>query len=115
MYMYTFPVVEKSLHSIHNIEHIHPRKQRVVREILKVIPSISVFGSATRWDCNEKSDIDILLDRNEVKMTNDEVFKKLIHTIDSSFDILWLDEIKEGISKYQEKNIIDGSVKLYER
>lgn len=59
MHMHTFPVVEKSLHSIHNIEHTHPRKQRVVRVILKVIPSISVFGSATRWDYNEKSDINI--------------------------------------------------------
>ena len=87
--MYTFPVVEKSLNSIHNIEHIHPRKQRVVRDILKVIPKISVFGSATRWDCNEKSDIDILLDRNEIKLTNKEAYKILVNTINSIILILW--------------------------
>lgn len=113
--MYTFPVVEKSLNSIHNIEHIHPRKQRVVRDILKVIPKISVFGSATRWDCNEKSDIDILLDRNEIKLTNKEAYKILVNTINSSFDVLWLDEIKGNLNKFQQNNIIDGSIKLYER
>lgn len=113
--MYTFPVVEKSLNSIHNIEHIHPRKQRVVRDILKVIPKISVFGSATRWDCNEKSDIDILLDRNEIKLTNKEAYKILVNTINSSFDVLWLDEIKGNLNKFQQNNVIDGSIKLYER
>ena len=112
--MYTFPVVDKSLCSIHNIEHIHPRKQRLVREILKKIPCFSVFGSSIRWDCNEKSDIDILLDRNEVNMSNEEAFRTLVQVINSDFDVLWKDEIEKKSNKHQKENIIERSIKVYE-
>ena len=113
--MYTFPIVEKSLNNICNIEHIHPRKQRLVRNILKEIPVINVFGSSTRWDCDENSDIDLLLDRNEVNMTNKDVFQKLVKIINSDFDVLWLDEIDGLLSKNERQNIIESSIKLYER
>ena len=113
--MYTFPIVDKSLCTIHNIEHIHPRKQRLVREILKKIPSFSVFGSSVRWDCNEKSDIDILLDRDEINMTNEEAFKILVQVVNSDFDVLWKDEIENKLNKFQKENIIERSVKVYER
>ena len=113
--MYKFPVVEKSLNSIRNIEHIHPRKQRLVREILKIVPVVSIFGSATRWDCNEKSDIDILVDKNDVKIPKEELFNKLVHIENINFDLLWKDEIKLKLNKFQKKNIIDESVKVYER
>lgn len=113
--MYTFPVVDKSLNSIYNIEHIHPRKQRVVRDILKEIPTINVFGSSTRWDCNEKSDLDILLDKGEVSLTKEEAYKILARIINSDFDVLWKDEIINNVNKFQKTNIIDGSIKVYER
>lgn len=113
--MYTFPIVEKHLNSIKNIEHIHPRKQRIVEKILKEVPVISIFGSATRWDCNEKSDIDLLLNINDISMNKEEVFNKLARIVDSNFDILWEDEIKNSLNKHQEDNIINRSVKLYER
>ena len=113
--MYKFPVVEKSLNSICNIEHIHPRKQRLVREVLKIVPVVSIFGSATRWDCNEKSDIDILVDKNDVKIPKEELFNKLVHIENINFDLLWKDEIELKLNKFQKKNIIDESVKVYER
>ena len=113
--MYTFPVVEKSLYSIYNIEHIHPRKQRIIRDILREIPVINVFGSSIRWDCNEKSDLDLLLDKNEIKISKEEVFKILTRIVDSDFDILWRDEIIDDVNKFQKDNIIDGSIKVYER
>ncbi len=113
--MYTFPVVEKYLKKIKNIEHIHPRKQRIVEKILKEIPVISVFGSSTRWDCNEKSDIDLLLDKNDIKMSKDEVFMKLVKIIDDNFDLLWKDEIEGKLNKYEKENILNRSIKLYER
>ena len=62
--MYTFNICDKNIRSIKGIEHIHPRKQRDVAKILKKIKPISIFGSAIRPDCNEKSDIDILLKEN---------------------------------------------------
>lgn len=113
--MYTFPIVEKHLSSIKNIEHIHPRKQRMVEKILKEVPVISVFGSATRWDCNEKSDIDLLLNINDINITKEETFNKLAKIINSDFDILWADEIENYLNKYQKDNIINRSVKLYGR
>lgn len=113
--MYTFPVVEKSLRNIHNIEHIHPRKQRIVKRILEYVPIFSVFGSSVRWDCNEKSDLDILLDKNEIKMSKNDVFRILINNIDSSFDVLWKDEIENCVNKFQRENILNKSVKVYER
>ena len=79
------------------------------------MPAISVFGSATRWGCNEKSDIDLLLNKNDVHISKEEVFNKLAKIIDSDFDILWEDEIKNNLNKYQEDNIINRSVKLYGR
>ena len=113
--MYTFPVVEKDLYSIKNIEHIHPRKQRVVRDILKEIPVINVFGSSTRWDCNEKSDLDLLLDKSEIEISKEDAFKILSRIINSDFDVLWKDEIINNVNKFQKTNIIDGSIKVYER
>ena len=113
--MYTFPVVEKSLYSIYNIEHIHPRKQRIIRDILREIPVINVFGSSIRWDCNEKSDLDLLLDKNEIKISKEDAFKILSRVINSDFDILWKDEIINSANEFQKANIIDGSIKVYER
>ena len=113
--MYTFPVVDKSLQSIYNIEHIHPRKQKLVKRILNEIPVISVFGSSIRWDCNEKSDIDLLLNKNDINMSKDEAFSRLVKIIDSDFDILWEDEIEGSLNKYQKDNILGRSVKVYGR
>lgn len=113
--MYTFPIVEKHLSSIKNIEHIHPRKQRVVEKILKEVPVISVFGSSTRWDCNETSDIDLLLNKNDISMSKEEVFSRLARIIDSDFDILWEDEIRDCLDKHQKDNILNRSVKVYGR
>lgn len=113
--MYTFPVVEKELYSIKNIEHIHPRKQRIIKKILNEIPIISVFGSSTRWDCNEKSDLDLLLDKNDIKLSKDEVFRVLARIIDSDFDVLWKDEIENNANEFQKNSIINRSVKVYER
>lgn len=112
--MYTFPIVERHLNRIKNIEHIHPRKQRLVAKILKEIPVIRVFGSSIRWDCNEKSDIDLLLDKNDINISKDEIFRKLVKIIASDFDLLWKDEIEDKLNKYERENILNGSVKLYE-
>lgn len=113
--MYTFPIVEKRLQKIKNIEHIHPRKQRLVEKILKEIPSFRVFGSSTRWDCNEGSDIDLLLSKKELNMSKEDVFSRLVKIIDSDFDILWDDEIENCLNNNQIDNIINRSVKLYGR
>ena len=110
--MYTFPIVEKRLYDIKNIEHIHPRKQRIIEKILKIIPTFNVFGSAIRWDCNEKSDIDLLIDKNEINISKEEIFNKLAKSIDSDFDILWLDEIENNLNKYQKENILNGSIRI---
>lgn len=109
-----FNVVEKELNCIHNINKIHPRKQRTVRNILKEIPRIKVFGSAIRWDCNEKSDIDILLNKNKVGCSKKEAYRKLVKCIDTDFDLLWEDEIKDNMTDSQKNNIIDRSVECYE-
>ena len=109
-----FNVVEKELNSIHNINRIHPRKQRTVRNILKEIPRIKVFGSAIRWDCSETSDIDILLNKDNVGCSKKEAYKKLERCIDTDFDLLWEDEIKDNMMDNQKENIIDRSVELYE-
>ncbi len=109
-----FNVVEKELNNIHNINKIHPRKQRTVSKILKEIPTIKVFGSAIRWDCNEKSDIDILLNKDKVGCSKKEAYKKLVKCIDTDFDLLWEDEIKDNMTENQKENIIDKSVELYE-
>ena len=45
----------------------------------------------------------------------EEVFNKLARIVDSNFGILWEDEIKNSLNKYQEDNIINRSVKLYGR
>ena len=109
-----FNVVEKELNNIHNINKIHPRKQRTVKNILKIVPRIRIFGSATRWDCNEKSDIDILLDKKDICCSKKEIYKKLERLIDTGFDLLWEDEINNNITETQKKNIINRSVELYE-
>ena len=111
--MYTFPIVEKTLYNINNIEHIHPRKQRDIGKILEKIPVISVFGSSTRWDCNEKSDLDLLLDIDEIGMTKDEAFRTIASIVNSDFDLLWKDEIITDLNDFQKENILDGSVKVY--
>lgn len=109
-----FNVVEKNLNNIHNINLIHPRKQRDVAKILKELPYITVFGSAIRWDCNEKSDIDILLDINKINCSKKEAYKKIAKNIDSDFDLLWVDEIKDLLNDQQQKEILEKGVELYE-
>ena len=108
-----FNVCDKKLNNIHNIRLIHPRKQRIVGLILNKIPRISVFGSSTRWDCNETSDIDILLDINKINCNKSEAYKYIRDIVKSDFDLLWLDEIKDNLNKQQYKNIIERSVDLY--
>lgn len=109
-----FNVVEKSLNNIHNINLIHPRKQRDVRNILKELPRITIFGSAIRWDCNEKSDLDILLDVNKVNCSKKEAYKKIAKSINTDFDLLWLDEIEDQLNKQQVRDILEKGVEVYE-
>lgn len=105
--MYIFNICDKELKKINGIQHIHPRKQRDVAKILKELWYVSIFGSSTRLDCNEKSDIDILLDIDKLNCTKKEAYNKIFKAINSPFDLLWLDEIEGKADKYQRKNIVE--------
>ena len=110
--MYIFNICDKELKNINGIQHIHPRKQREVAKILKELGYVSIFGSSTRPDCNEKSDIDILLDIDKLNCTKREAYDKIYKVINSPFDLLWLDEINDKVDKYQRKNIVEEAVTL---
>ena len=110
--MYTFNICDKNIRSVKGIEHIHPRKQRDVAKILKKIKPISIFGSATRPDCNEKSDIDILLDSTKIGVTKKEAYDLICEAINTPFDLLWYDDVIKNASVYQKENIIDKAVTL---
>ena len=54
--------------SFSGVNRIHPLKQREVKEIVDAarrdenVRRIVIFGSSTRFDCNEGSDLDICID-----------------------------------------------------
>ena len=53
--------------------------------------------------------------KNEIKISKEDAFKILSRVINSDFDILWKDEIIDNANEFQKANIIDRSIKLYER
>ena len=53
--------------------------------------------------------------KGEVSLTKEEAYKILARIINSDFDVLWKDEIINNVNKFQKTNIIDGSIKVYER
>lgn len=110
--MYIFNICDKTLKNVNGIQHIHPRKQRDVAKLLNELGYISIFGSSTRPDCNEKSDIDILLDIDKLNCTKKEAYDKIYNAINSPFDLLWLDEIEDKVDKYQRKNVVEDAITL---
>ena len=67
--------------SFSNVRRIHPLKQRAVKQIVDAARSdvavnrIIVFGSSTRYDCNETSDLDICIDWNQDCYDDEGVLK----------------------------------------
>ena len=57
----------------------------------------------------------MLLDKSEIEISKEDAFKILSRIINSDFDVLWKDEIINNVNKFQKANIIDGSIKVYER
>ena len=57
--------------SFENIRRIHPIKQQAVREIVSAarkddaVEKIIIFGSATRYDCDITSDLDVCINWRE--------------------------------------------------
>ena len=72
-------VVDES--SFQSVNRIHPIKQRQVAKIVDYakndmyIKRIIIFGSSTRYDCDETSDLDICVDWSEDCYDSDGVLK----------------------------------------
>jgi predicted nucleotidyltransferase len=115
--MYNFNICDNRIKDVQGIQHIHPRKQRQVAGIVKKMKpyadSIRVFGSATRWDCNEKSDLDIAITPEDNVVDIKGLNKLLQQETNFNFDLLEINDIDKQMSKYQKENIIDKGIVFY--
>lgn len=116
-----FAVVD--LGSFKNVKKIHPLKQKMVKEIVEAarkdsyVSRIIVFGSATRYDCDITSDLDLCVDWTQPCRDSDGVYypftlpmRKVISKVTKGHadvvnyelldDTYLADVVKEGIEVY---------------
>lgn len=110
-----FNICDKKI-NIKNINLIHPRKQRIVYNISLaskgLLDNFLVFGSSTRWDCNEYSDVDIAITKDSHIKDKKKFFNILSNETDGSFDFLDLSD-DNNLTPLQSKNILEKGVKIY--
>lgn len=88
-----------------NANRIHPLKQKDVNEVIKVIKNdfhiigMIVFGSSVRFDCHSLSDLDILIIRDDLKMTITGTLENVQSDVDIIFSSKLGDRLKKEIAR----------------
>lgn len=87
-----------------NCNRIHPLKQLELQKLIdasahdKGIDAIVVFGSATQFRCNSKSDIDMVIFRNDNKKYYPDAFDVTTSELDVFFEVG--DRLKKILYEY---------------
>lgn len=87
-----------------NCNRIHPLKQLELQKLIdasaydKGIDAIVVFGSATQFRCNSKSDIDMVIFRNDNKKYYPDAFDATTSELDVFFEVG--DRLKKILYEY---------------
>ena len=88
-----------------NCNQIHPLKQRDVASIVecakndKNIKRLLIFGSATRFDCNSYSDIDLFVERDDNKLKSPVDYSKVLSDVDVIYGFKCGKTLKDEIEK----------------
>ncbi len=96
-----------------NVSHIHPLKQRDTARLIDAVKcdrhilAVIVFGSAVRFDCHSRSDLDVLVVRDDDKLTIDGALDK----VESELDIIF----SSRLGKRLEDEIARTGVVVYRR
>lgn len=116
-----FAIVE--MDSFKNVKKIHPLKQKMVKAIVDAakedsyVSRIIVFGSATRYDCDITSDLDICIEWTKPCRDEDDIYypftlpmRKLISKVTKGHadvinyelldDTYLMDAVREGVEVY---------------
>ena len=84
-----------------NVNHIHPLKQKDVLSLIQDVRKdphiigIIVFGSAVRFDCHSRSDLDVLIIRDDLQLKIDASLSE----IQSELDIIFYSKLGEHLKK----------------
>lgn len=88
-----------------NVNRIHPLKQkdvcRLIQDVQKDshIIGIIVFGSAVRFDCHSRSDLDVLIIRDDSQIRIDASLSEVQSELDIIFHSKLGERLKEEIRK----------------
>lgn len=103
------------------INRIHPLKQKSANIIFDIVKDdkrinkVIIFGSSTNITCNNKSDIDIMIELKKSYISKDNkniISDNISKALDYNVDIIWKDTIKNNSNIYN--NIMKG-VTIYEQ
>lgn len=88
-----------------NINHIHPLKQQDVSNLITAVTEDShiigmiIFGSSVRFDCHSGSDLDVLIIRDDSKLTIDASLTSVISELDIIFNTRLGERLAAEIAK----------------
>ena len=88
-----------------NVNRIHPLKQRDVGRFIKAIEhdchilAVIVFGSAVRFDCHSRSDLDVLVVRDDRQLAIDGSLDEVSSELDIIFSSHLGSRLKEEIAQ----------------
>ena len=110
--LYDFEIVIED--SFYNANRIHPLKQHDTLTFIQQasldsnIKGIIVFGSAVRFDCNSYSDLDILIIRDDDKLT---IENGALDQVNSELDIIFSSKLGPRLAE----EIANTGVIVYEK
>lgn len=88
-----------------NVNHIHPLKQKdvfmLIQDVQKDphIMGVIVFGSAVRFDCHSRSDLDVLIIRDDSQLKIDASLSEVQSELDIIFQSRLGARLKKEIGK----------------
>lgn len=109
-------IVMKGCDKLKNADRIFPLKQaeliNVVNVLKPYVNKIIVFGSSTNWNCNYKSDIDLVVEPND-KYNALFISKELSKVTLNGYDLFTVEQLKNADNTLKDE-VEQNGVCIYE-